>query len=61
MRQTPKVEGTKIAQAAKDLNVTSVTIRRYLTEFNIETTADDNGIKVLPNIALEELKEVRQT
>jgi DNA-binding transcriptional MerR regulator len=60
MRQTPKVEGTKIAQAAKDLNVTSVTIRRYLTEFNIETTADDNGIKVLPNIALEELKEVRR-
>jgi DNA-binding transcriptional MerR regulator len=60
MRQTPKVEGTKIAQAAKDLNVTSVTIRRYLTEFNIETTADDNGIKVLPNVALEELKEVRR-
>ncbi len=60
MRQTPKVEGTKIAQAAKDLNVTSVTIRRYLTEFNIETTADDNGIKVLPDIALEELKEVRK-
>lgn len=60
MRQTSKVEGTKIAQAAKDLNVTSVTIRRYLTEFSIETTTDENGIKVLPDIALEELKEVRR-
>lgn len=60
MRQTQKVEGTKIAQAAKDLNVTSVTIRRYLTEFNIETTTDENGIKVLPDVALEELKEVRR-
>lgn len=60
MRQTSKVEGTKIAQAAKDLNVTSVTIRRYLTEFGIDTTSDDNGIKVLPDIAMEELKEVRR-
>jgi DNA-binding transcriptional MerR regulator len=60
MRQTSKVEGTKIAQAAKDLNVTSVTIRRYLTEFGIDTTTDENGIKVLPDIALEELKEVRR-
>ena len=59
MRQTPKVEGTKIAQAAKDLNVTSVTIRRYLTEFNIETATDENGIKVLPLQAMEELKMVR--
>jgi DNA-binding transcriptional MerR regulator len=59
MRQTPKVEGTKIAQAAKDLNVTSVTIRRYLTEFNIETATDENGIKVLPHQAMEELKMVR--
>src|SRR5271157_726720 len=60
MRQTSKVEGTKIAQAAKDLNVTSVTIRRYIAEFNIETTADENGIKVLPDIAMEELKEIRK-
>jgi DNA-binding transcriptional MerR regulator len=59
MRQTSKVEGTKIAQAAKDLNVTSVTIRRYLTEFNIETATDENGIKVLPRQAMEELKMVR--
>ena len=55
-----KVEGTKIAQAAKDLNVTSVTIRRYLIEFNIPTTSDENGIKVLPPQAMEELKEVRR-
>jgi len=60
MRQSGKPEGTKIAQAAKDLNVTSVTIRRYLTEFNIETTADENGIKVLPDQAMEELKEIRR-
>ncbi|HEY9677602.1 MAG TPA: MerR family transcriptional regulator [Drouetiella sp.] len=60
MSRTPKVEGTKIAQAAKDLNVTSVTIRRYLTEFNIETTSDENGIKVLPDQAMEELKEIRR-
>lgn len=60
MSRTPKVEGTKIAQAAKDLNVTSVTIRRYLTEFNIETTSDENGIKVLPDQAMEELKEIRK-
>ncbi len=60
MRQTSKVEGTKIAQAAKDLNVTSVTIRRYLSEFNIETTTDENGIKVLPDQAMEELKTVRR-
>jgi DNA-binding transcriptional MerR regulator len=60
MRQNNKVEGTKIAQAAKDLNVTSVTIRRYLTEFNIPTTSDENGIKVLPPQAMEELKEVRR-
>ncbi len=60
MSRSPKVEGTKIAQAAKDLNVTSVTIRRYLTEFNIETTSDENGIKVLPDQAMEELKEIRK-
>jgi len=60
MRQTSKVEGTKIAQAAKDLNVTSVTIRRYLSEFNIDTTTDENGIKVLPDQAMEELKTVRR-
>lgn len=55
-----KVEGTKIAQAAKDLNVTSVTIRRYIQEFNIETATDENGIKVLPAQALEELQEIRR-
>lgn len=60
MRQTSKVEGTKIAQAAKDLTVTSVTIRRYLQEFNIETTSDENGIKVLPDEAMEELREIRK-
>jgi DNA-binding transcriptional MerR regulator len=60
MRQTSKVEGTKIAQAAKDLNVTSVTIRRYLSEFNIETATDENGVKVLPHKAMEELKLVRK-
>lgn len=60
MRQSSKVQGTKIAQAAKDLNVTSVTIRRYLSEFDIQTTTDANGIKVLPDSALEELKEVRR-
>lgn len=60
MRQSSKVQGTKIAQAAKDLNVTSVTIRRYLSEFDIQTTTDSNGIKVLPDSALEELKEVRR-
>ncbi|MBI1269863.1 MerR family transcriptional regulator [bacterium] len=60
MRQTKKVEGTKIAQAAKDLNVTSVTVRRYISEFNIETATDKNGIKVLPEQAMEELKEVRR-
>ena len=60
MRQSSKVEGTKIAQAAKDLSVTSVTIRRYLAEFNIDTHADENGIKVLPDSAMEELKEIRK-
>lgn len=60
MRQSSKVEGTKIAQAAKDLNVTSVTIRRYIAEFNIETTSDENGIKVLPNQAMAELQEIRR-
>ncbi len=60
MGQRTKVEGTKIAQVAKDLNVTSVTIRRYLTEFNIKTATDENGIKVLPPFALEELLEVRR-
>ena len=55
-----KVEGTKIAQAAKDLNVTSVTIRRYIQEFNIETATDENGIKVLPKRALDELQEIRK-
>lgn len=60
MRQSPKGEGTKIAQAAKDLNVTSVTIRRYISEFNIETTSDENGIKVLPERAMEELQEIRR-
>ncbi|MBX9685776.1 MAG: helix-turn-helix domain-containing protein [Candidatus Obscuribacterales bacterium] len=59
MRQK-KGEGTKIAQAAKELGVTSVTIRRYITEFNIETTADENGIKVLPVQAMEELQEIRK-
>ncbi|HEY9868496.1 MAG TPA: helix-turn-helix domain-containing protein [Candidatus Obscuribacterales bacterium] len=53
-------EGTKIAQAAKELNVTSVTIRRYLSEFNIETTTDENGVKVLPPAAMEELREIRR-
>lgn len=53
-------EGTKIAQAAKELNVTSVTIRRYISEFNIETTSDENGVKVLPVTAMEELREIRR-
>ncbi|HEY9773975.1 MAG TPA: MerR family transcriptional regulator [Planktothrix sp.] len=60
MSRSPKVEGTKIAQAAKDLNVTSVTIRRYIQEFEIETTADENGIKVLPQQAMAELQEIRR-
>ncbi|MBX9572903.1 MAG: helix-turn-helix domain-containing protein [Candidatus Obscuribacterales bacterium] len=60
MRQKNKGEGTKIAQAAKELGVTSVTIRRYLTEFNIETTADENGIKVLPKQAMDELALIRK-
>ncbi len=60
MGQRTKVEGTKIAQVAKDLNVTSVTIRRYLAEFHIRTASDENGIKVLPPAALEELLEVRR-
>ena len=60
MSRNAKVEGTKIAQAAKDLNVTSVTIRRYITEFNIETTADENGIKVLPDVAMDELQKIRE-
>lgn len=60
MRKTTKVTGTKIAQAAKDLNVTSVTIRRYISEFGIETTTDENGIKVLPDAAMDELQEVRR-
>lgn len=55
-----KGEGTKIAQAAKDLNVTSVTIRRYIAEFEIPTTSDENGIKVLPPEAMEELHVIRQ-
>ena len=53
-------EGTKIAQAAKELGVTSVTIRRYITEFNIATTSDENGIKVLPAQAMDELAEIRK-
>lgn len=60
MSQSTSGEGTKIAQAAKDLNVTSVTIRRYLSEFNIDTTSDENGVKVLPPRSIEELKEVRR-
>lgn len=60
MRQKTKVDGTRIAQAAKDLEVTSVTIRRYISEFNIDTTTDKNGIKVLPADAMDELKEVRR-
>lgn len=60
MRQKNKGEGTKIAQAAKELNVTSVTIRRYISEFDIETTADENGIKVLPPQAMKDLMEIRK-
>ena len=60
MSRSAKGEGTKIAQAAKDLNVTSVTIRRYISEFNIDTTSDENGIKVLPKNAMEELHEIRR-
>ncbi len=60
MSKTSQSEGTKIAQAAKELNVTSVTIRRYLSEFNIETTTDENGVKVLPQAAMDELQLIRQ-
>lgn len=60
MSKTSSSEGTKIAQAAKELNVTSVTIRRYLSEFNIETSTDENGVKVLPESAMEELQVIRQ-
>ena len=60
MGQKLTLEGTKIAQAAKDLNVTTVTIRRYVAEFNINTATDENGIKVLPAKAMEELTAVRQ-
>lgn len=59
-KTSSKSGGTKIAQAAKDLNVTSVTIRRYLSEFDISTTSDDNGIKVLPDQSMKELFEVRR-
>lgn len=57
---TEGTEGTKIAQAAKELNVTSVTIRRYIAEFDIETETDENGIKVLPEAAITELQEIRK-
>ncbi len=60
MRNTSNVEGTKIAEAAQELDVTSVTIRRYLAEFNIETQTDKNGIKILPKQAMDELREVRR-
>jgi DNA-binding transcriptional MerR regulator len=60
MSRTSKGEGTKIAQAAKELDVTSVTIRRYLSEFNIETTTDENGVKVLPPQSMDELQEIRR-
>jgi DNA-binding transcriptional MerR regulator len=60
MAQKTTLEGTKIAQAAKDLNVTTVTIRRYVVEFNIKTATDENGIKVLPPQGMEELLTVRQ-
>ena len=60
MRNTGNVEGTKIAEAALELDVTSVTIRRYLTEFNISTQTDKNGIKILPKQAMDELREVRR-
>jgi DNA-binding transcriptional MerR regulator len=60
MSKSSKGEGTKIAQAAKDLGVTSVTIRRYISEFNVETTSDENGIKVLPPRAMEEMHEIRR-
>jgi len=60
MVQKSTLEGTKIAQAAKDLNVTTVTIRRYVAEFDIKTAIDENGIKVLPPKAMEELLAVRQ-
>ena len=60
MRQSTSGSGTKIAQAAQELNVTSVTIRRYIAEFNIETNTDENGVKVLPGLAMEELKEIRR-
>jgi DNA-binding transcriptional MerR regulator len=53
-------EGTKIAQAAKDLNVTSVTIRRYLTDFSVPTTSDDSGIMVLPPSSVAELSLIRK-
>jgi DNA-binding transcriptional MerR regulator len=59
-KTSSKSGGTKIAQAAKDLNVTTVTIRRYLSEFDIATTSDDNGIKVLPDQSMKELLEVRR-
>lgn len=60
MSKSSQSEGTKIAQAAKDLNVTSVTIRRYLSEFNIDTETDENGVKVLPPSAMDELQLIRQ-
>jgi DNA-binding transcriptional MerR regulator len=60
MSQSSSGDGIKIAQAAKDLNVTSVTIRRYLSEFNIATTTDENGVKVLPLQSIEELQEIRR-
>lgn len=60
MSKTSSTEGTKIAQAAKELNVTSVTIRRYIAEFDIETETDENGIKVLPEAAITELQEIRK-
>ena len=60
MRNNSNVEGVKIAEAAQELEVTSVTVRRYITEFNIETLTDKNGVKVLPKHAMDELREVRR-
>ncbi|MBI1272252.1 MerR family transcriptional regulator [bacterium] len=60
MSKETKTEGTRIVQAAQELNVTSVTVRRYINEFNIETATDRNGVKVLSEVAMQELRELRR-
>ena len=59
MAEKDETFGFHVKDAANELGLTPVTIRRYMGEFNLQTIYDAHGIKLLTAGAMKELREIR--